>query len=115
MFTIKGRHFDVENPSSYLNVNNRNAADLLRWLDLPFTEEDIYGEISATELAAKCRRRLWPEPRNDDPGLDGSDTKRPGKCRIVECGRDPGYLKGRTEVLLKLCEKAGPGGVICWA
>lgn len=27
---------------------------------------DLYGSIKGTELAAKCRRRLWDIPRNHD-------------------------------------------------
>ena len=41
-----------------MNLSNRNAADLLAWLGL--ATDDLYGQMPARELAARCRRRLWP-------------------------------------------------------
>jgi hypothetical protein len=51
-------------PDTFLNLANRNAADLLAWLGLPSAE--LYGSLPGRELAALCRRRLWPEKRNVD-------------------------------------------------
>lgn len=101
-FSIAGTHRRDEEDHLSLNLNNRNAADLLAWLGLPAI--DLWGEVPATDLAARCRRRLWPEPRNHDPGLpDGEDG------RVFTCGRPPGYLRERTQQLLELCELAGDG------
>lgn len=85
-FSIGVRVTDDE-PS--LNLANRNAADLLAWLGLP--TDDLFGQMPARELAARCRRRLWPEPRNFDEALPAQDE---GWC--VTFGRTAGYLRGRT-------------------
>ncbi len=102
-FSASSAEFD------YLNLNNRNAHDLLEWIGLPPTHpDDMCGEISARELAAKCRRRLWPESRNQDAALplviDG---------RVHEMGRVAGYLHGRTQELLDLCMR-NLEGMIRW-
>ena len=89
-----------------MNLSNRNAADLLAWLGLP--TEDLYGQMPARELAARCRRRLWPEARNLDPGLADEQE---GRCFVF--GRPAGYLRSRTEELLRLAESA-IDGVISW-
>lgn len=84
-----------------VNLCNRNAADLLTWLDLPVDE--LYGEIEAQELEARCRRRLWPEARNHDselaPVILGP--------RAEICGRRPGYLREKCELLLALASAPG--------
>jgi hypothetical protein len=48
--------------SQWINLSNQNAADFLAWLGLP--TRDLVGELPGRELAALCRRRLWPEPGN---------------------------------------------------
>lgn len=80
-----------------INMANQNAMDVLVWLDIPV---DYMGEIDATELAAKCRRRLWDVDRNHDPGIPEVQLA----PNVVQCERRPGYLRGRTEELLKLAE-----------
>jgi hypothetical protein len=97
----------LDRPDRFLNLANRNAADLLAWLGLP--SEDLCGSLPARDLAARCRRRLWPETRNVDAGLP---EERIG--RSVFLGRPAGYLRSRTEDLLRLAELAGDD-VISWA
>lgn len=81
-------------------------------------------------MVARCRRRLWDVSRNHDPEIHGHDsgderllvvesdgTQRvvrgePGP-RIIYCGRNAGYLREKTEKLLKLAEIVGDG-VINW-
>ena len=70
--------------------------------------EDLYGQMPARELAARCRRRLWPEARNLDPGLADEQE---GRCFVF--GRPAGYLRSRTEELLCLAESAGDG-IVSW-
>jgi hypothetical protein len=98
-FHIEGCRPDYDDESTYLNLGNTNAGDLLDWLTLPRV---LWGEIAAQELAARCRRRLWDVARNHDPALaelvDG---------RFITCGRRAGYLRERTAELLSLAEKAG--------
>lgn len=94
-----------------INLSNANARDLMSWLDLP---RDDCGEMKASELAARCRRRLWPEDRNDDEGREGFVDASPGRATLIDCGRSPGYLRQRTEQLLRVCERAGEAFVV-WA
>lgn len=99
-----------------LNLNNRNAADLIRWLGMDvFTLWSTeYGHCDAKELAARCRRRLWDEPRNYDVGLDTSHEETvEGGARLIECGRDPGYLRHTVGKLLKIAERAGDN-LVAW-
>lgn len=105
--TFSGNSSDPEDSFSYVNVSNDNAKDLLEWIGV--SSPDFCGELPATDVAAKCRRRLWPEPRNfDDERLgvvhEGSD----GSVRAVECRRRAGYLRDKTVALLALCERLGP-------
>ena len=94
-----------------LNMANGNAVDWMRWIGLASAP---CGEIKARELAAMCRRRLWNEPRNHDPALDGADYKIEGGPRVIISDRPPNYLHDQTERMLKICEKAGDR-LIAWA
>lgn len=87
---------------AWINLANQNAADLLVWLGLPV--DDLYGQISARELAVLCRRRLWLEPRNVDPEVADEVCG-----RLHRFGRPVGYLRQRTAELLCLAELAGDG------
>jgi hypothetical protein len=102
-FYVSGRSFDPEDPDTYLNLNNRNGDDLLRWLGYTPMYHD---ELPARELAARCRRRLWNEPHNDDAALPAVDED---GGRLIFCGRAAGYLRERTADLLRLAERAGDG------
>ena len=94
-----------------LNMANTNAMDWLRWMDLAASS---CGEIKASELAARCRRRLWDESRNDDPAIPGDVYKIEGGPRVIVCDRRPHYLRDQTARMLKICEKAGDR-LIAWA
>lgn len=95
--------FTCERCLAELNLCNANAADLLAWLDLPC--EELYGQAPAREVAAKCRRRLWDIPRNHDAALDEIQLSE----RAVVSGRPAGYLREKTQRLLKLAEMIGDG------
>src|SRR5262249_40429784 len=104
-FSIEERvSMDLED--SWINLANQNAADLLAWLGLP--ADELFGQIPARELAALCRRRLWPEARNADPEVPDVD-----RGRFYRFGRRAGYLRQRTMGLLHLAELADDG-VISW-
>lgn len=92
-----------------INLNNRNACDLLAWLDLP-TEE--YGSLPAREMAARCKRRTWDVARNLDAGIEPQAYKVPNGPQVYSGGREPGYLRHRVEQLLQLAEKAGDGQIV---
>lgn len=107
-FQIEGERIKWEDPDydSFMNLNERNGLDLIAWLNFP-APVDSYGEIPARELAALCTRRLWPEDRNTDEGIAVVSAG-----RIHMGGRCTGYLKGRTEELLKLCNRAGDRRIV---
>lgn len=87
-----------------LNMNNRNAADLIAWLGIEGSLTlCMHGSIGAGELAAKCRRRLWPEEFNNDPALPPVVKSE----RAIECGREANYLRTRTRDLLVIAVMAG--------
>ena len=97
-----------------LNLANVNAADLLRWLDLPYGEYQLAGEISPTELAARCRRRLWDVARNWDPELPERTIETPDLVPVTFFGRRAGFLREMTAELLRVAESAGEG-LVAWA
>jgi hypothetical protein len=98
-----------------LNLGNGNAMDLLRWLDLP---AEPWGEHPASDLAARCQRRLWDVERNHDAEIAASDEGGPGTghCRVIGLGRRPDYLREKTADLLWLAElaKASPDQLVTW-
>lgn len=107
---------EEDTPESYyceycqieINLANGNAFDLMRWLGV---EADDCGTVDARELAAKCRRRLWDESRNYDPGVDSFVEKTEGHATLISCGRRPDYLREKTERMLSLAEKAGENSI----
>ncbi len=118
---------DSETGQGFINLSNTNAADLLSWLGLPV---EPGGEAPARDVAARCRRRLWPIQENHDPALPGSDTatstlgvveqdrttrlvRGTSGPRVITFPRREGYLRQRTEQLLALAEDARDG-LIRW-
>jgi hypothetical protein len=109
-FRVKGERANWETGENFLNLSNVNAREVLAWLGYEIGE-GLLGELDARELAARCRRRLWNEPRNHDPELPGWEGRGAGGVRVVQFARRPGYLREKTEALLKLAERAGEGAV----
>jgi len=103
-FKVEGERLNWAAPDTFVDANLSNAAALLAWLDLP---ADLHGQLPARELAARCRRRLWPEARNVDEGEAGAESG-----RVISGGRRPGYLEGRTADLLRVCDRAGDRNVV---
>jgi hypothetical protein len=60
-FHIEGRWPNYDDPSTYINLANDNACELLESLALPRV---LRGQLDAHELAVSCRRRLWDVARN---------------------------------------------------
>jgi hypothetical protein len=106
-FSVEGERHELEEYEKYLNFSNQNTQVLLDWLGVP--HDHLYGSIKGTELAAKCRRRLWPESRNVDVG---TQTEEEYDGRLIRFGRPPGYLPERTAQLLQLAERAGEKNVV---
>lgn len=81
-----------------LQLNNRNAHDLLAWLGY---RRDWCGELEPGDLIARCMRRTWDVERNHDKALPDEAE---GNAVIV--GRRPGYLREKTEQLLVIAKEA---------
>ena len=105
-FQIEGLRPDYEDASTFINLANSNAFDLLTWLMLP---AEPCGAVNARELAARCRRRLWDVERNHDPARPCSE-----EGNFIDCGRRAGYLRERTAELLRLSERAAEA-LIQWS
>jgi hypothetical protein len=107
-FSIAGPDYSDEET---LNLSNMNALGLLEWIGVA---PDYCGSIAAKDLAASIRRRLWPEHRQRrDEGVTVQISALPGRCTVVDCGREAGYFQKRARTLLALAEKAQDGH-ICW-
>ena len=106
-FKISGTRIDLDDPASYLNLANLNAAELLGKLGLPV---DLYGQAPAADLARRCHVLLAILGPETTPGRDGLDLG-----RIVIGGRRPGYLEEKTRDLLALCERADADRMIVWS
>lgn len=106
-FKISGTRIDLDGPTSYLNLANLNAAELLGKLGLPV---DLYGEAPAADLARRCHVLLAILGPEITPGRDGLAL---GRLTICDCR--PGYLEEKARDLLALCERADADRVIVWA
>ncbi len=110
-FSVRGLDVDWEDSSTYVNVSNVNARALLEWLGLE-PGEFLTGSVSSSELAARCRRRLWTNvARNEDPGTPPRVDRRPSRCTVYDSGRPVGYLLLRTEQLLALTQLQPEGTI----
>jgi hypothetical protein len=93
-----------------VNVNNRNAMDLLAVLGYPVAldpeERDLAGVDDAAAFLARVEVALALAPA--DPGLP-TIAYRDG-ATVTDCGRRPGYLQERLAGLRDLalaCQAAG--------
>jgi hypothetical protein len=101
-FHIDGIAIDYEDPRTFVNVSNRTALDLLAWLAYPVGPH-LAGVLDSRDLAARCRRRLWNEPRNLDPAVPKESLL---GGRLITCGRQAGRLRARCHDLLRLTATA---------
>ena len=85
-FVIAG---DTSEPSNSLRMEADDASMLLRWLGLA---GQTFAYIAAPDLKARCRRRLWPIPRNTDRATST---------------RPEGFLRDHTAALLRVIDRAG--------
>ncbi len=102
--------FHLDRPETFMDLSEVDAFALLRWLDLEPAE---YGYLVIQDLKARCRRRLWPEPRNFDPAIPASSEHAVGgRLRVVVAGRPAGFLRTKTAQLLALAERAPEGHIL---
>ena len=105
--------FCVENRATYVELSEDDCTDLLRWLGL---DGATYGFVTVGELAARCRRRLWPMARNYDPALhERRKVDSNGSVRMEARNRPAGFLRSYTEALLRLTQRATPNGQILYS
>jgi hypothetical protein len=101
-FHIEGVAVDYDDPQTFVNFSNLNAIDLLEWLGYQLGP-NLIGVLDARDLAARCRRRLWDEPRNYDPAVPATSS---ASGRLTMCGRPAGGLRSRCQDLLRLAVAA---------
>ena len=108
---------DIEHPA-YLNVNFGNGYALLRLLDLNPGQDCLQGEATMAEARrGVMRARATFERRAPDLTRKGSDTKRPGRVRVIEGGMDEEYLARRLNDFEKFLNVVAEMGAtsIYWA
>jgi len=111
-FLIAGDfEYQEDRPYTFVQMSDVDCRDLMAWLWLDPID---FGYVQAGDLAARCRRRLWPLARNNDPAVPSRESRN-GNVRLVVAGRAAGYLRARTQDLLKLAQRAGPDGQILFS
>ena len=110
-FTVGGT-YDVEDPDSYLDVNHRNARDLLSFLGLTVElDGDMYGSIRSGELMKLIEAA---RTRPADRGRLGYIESSPDRATVIGGGRPPERMGQYLDKLETLCARAGELGVIRW-
>lgn len=88
---------DLEDPA-HLNVNFGNAYALLGLLGLDPGQDYLHGEATMPEARRGVMlARATFERRAPQHTRQASDTKRPGKVRVVQGGADEDYLARRLD------------------
>ncbi len=114
VFMIAGdMEYALDKPETFVQLSEVDALDLLRWLDLP--AED-FGVVEASELAARCRRRQWPIARNVDQAVPARNVRAVNSnVTYAVPARKEGYLRAKTNEILRLAERAGSDGRILFS
>ncbi len=87
---------DLEDPAS-LNMASANARVVLGLLGLEAGDEPSGAASMPEARRAVMLARATFERHADEFTRTGSDTKRPGRVRVVECGVDREYLARRID------------------
>jgi hypothetical protein len=105
-----------EDPA-FLNMNNGNAHAFLAFLGLPGCHEPSGGASMPDVRRAIMRARATFEKKVGNFTRNGSDTKRPGQCRIIQGGNDESYFARRIEDFEKFLNAVVEKGAtsIYWA
>ncbi len=108
---------DIEHPA-YLNLNFGNAYALLGLLGLDPGQDYLHGEVTMAEARRGVMlARATFERRAGKFTREGSDTKRPGKVRIIQGGMGEDYLARRLDDFEKFLDVVAEMGAtsIYWA
>lgn len=112
-FRVAADHWREVEGEPELQVSNANGCTILNVLGLP-VEPD--GETSASDLAAKIRRHLWPE--NSKRLAAHSELPATSEGNTHYFGRRADYLEDRFTRLLRVAERAielqGPKAQVSW-
>jgi hypothetical protein len=107
---------DIEDPA-YLNLASGNARAFLLFLGLEPGDEPS-GEVTLPEARrAVMRARATFDRHVRSFTREGSDTKRPGRCRVVTGGIGPDYFAVRLDSFEKFVNAVAEKGArsIWWA
>ena len=107
---------DIEN-AAYLNMNSANARAFLLFLGLEPGDEP-YGETTMPEARRAVMRARATFDRNVGKFTrEGSDTKKPGQCRVITGAIDESYFAMRLDAFEKLLAVVSAKGAtsIYWA
>lgn len=107
---------DHEDPA-FLNMNNGNAHSFLAFLGLPDCHEPS-GDASLPDARrAIMRARATFEKKVGNFTREGSDTKRPGQCRVIQGGNDESYFARRLDDFEKFLNTVVEKGAVSiyWA
>jgi hypothetical protein len=107
---------DLEDPA-HLNLNNGNARAFLLFLGLEPGDEPSGAVTMPEARRAIIRARATFARHVGDFTREGSDTRRPGRCRVVAGGIGPDYFEMRLdsfEMFLNVVAEKGATSIL-WA
>jgi hypothetical protein len=113
-FSGVGVHVDLDS-EHYFNLANGNARAFLGFLGID--SDELYGELPIPAVRQKIMvARATFDRKVDDFTRPGSDTKRPGQCRVIEGGIDRDYFERRLREFAALVEELAQKGAthISW-
>jgi len=123
----------IEYEGEGVNMSSANAADVLRLLgfvhelddeeralfgdEFGDTVPDEAGDVDPADFDGRIllARGLLDVATDDEHGVPVVDYQEPGRVRWVECGRRPGYLAEKLDVLAAVAADAkANGGLVVW-
>ena len=93
------------------NLANGNARLFLEFM-LPYMDHiELYGQVPISDARrAVIKARATFDRHVDDYTREASDTKLPGKIRVIEAGVDRDYFARRMEGFAELVERLAKAG-----
>lgn len=87
----------------FLNLSNANAREILNIIGVPEDPDgELYGKMNAKAFEVMARRAMMRV--GVDAGRDATESQIPGRARVITCGREPGYLRGKLGILVGICQ-----------